>query len=85
MCADYYLVHLSALVGRVTSLDKVLSLYRVHGANNYELDDANLDLGHVRATIAYCRATSEELLRVAEERDMESPPGSSRSPTSPTG
>jgi glycosyltransferase involved in cell wall biosynthesis len=73
VCADYYLVHLSALVGRVTSLDEVLSLYRVHGANNYELDSADLDLDHLRATIAFCRATSEELLRVAAERGRGGP------------
>jgi Glycosyl transferase family 2 len=73
VCADYYLVHLSALVGRVASLEDVCSLYRVHGANNYELESADLDLSHIRATIAYCRATSEELLRVAAERGMERP------------
>lgn len=73
VCADYFLVHLTPLLGRVASLEEVLSLYRVHGENNYELDTAELDLEHLRATIGYCRATSEELLRVATERDLPRP------------
>ncbi len=73
VCADYYLVHLSALIGPVISLEEVCSLYRVHGANSYELDAADLDVEHLRKTIEYCRATREELLRVAREREMRPP------------
>jgi glycosyltransferase involved in cell wall biosynthesis len=73
ICADYYLVHLTPLLGRVASLPDVCSLYRVHGANNYELDAKELDLAHVRATIAFARATREELLRVAAENGFEHP------------
>ena len=73
VCADYYLVHLSALIGRVSSLAEVGSLYRIHGANNYELASAELDLPHLRATIEFCRATSVELLRVADERGFPRP------------
>ncbi len=37
--ADWYLVHLTALLGKVVSLEEVSAFYRVHGANNYELED----------------------------------------------
>ena len=35
-CADWYLVHLMALLGPVVSLGSVGGSYRIHGANNYE-------------------------------------------------
>ena len=34
-CADWYLVHLTALLGPVLSLRDVAASYRVHGANHY--------------------------------------------------
>jgi hypothetical protein len=73
VCADYYLVHLSPLLGRVASLSEVGSLYRVHGSNNYELSETEVDVDHLRATIAFCAATSEEILRVAGERGLPRP------------
>lgn len=73
VCADYYLVHLTPLLGRVASLSEVCSLYRVHGANNYELDLKELDLAHVRATIGFAKSTREEILRVAAENGIAHP------------
>jgi glycosyltransferase involved in cell wall biosynthesis len=71
--ADWYMVHLTALIGPVASLERVCSLYRIHGANNYELESAEIDVPHLRATIGYSRATARELLRIADERGFPHP------------
>jgi glycosyltransferase involved in cell wall biosynthesis len=71
--ADWFMVHLTALVGPVVSLPRVCSRYRIHGDNNYELELAEIDLPHLRATIGYSRATARELLRVADERGFPHP------------
>jgi len=63
--ADWYLVHVSALAGSVAALQERLARYRVHGANSHELQRAELDLDHVRATIGYARTTRAHLLRLA--------------------
>jgi hypothetical protein len=72
-CADWYLVHLIALVGPVLSLDSVAGAYRVHGANNYEPQAAELDLAHLRETIAFSVATSAELLALADRLGIPHP------------
>jgi len=71
--ADWYLVHLSALLGRVVSLDVVCAGYRVHGANSYELAEAELDLAHLRQAIEFAAVTSRELLLLAAELDLPRP------------
>jgi hypothetical protein len=65
--ADWYLVHLTTLLGRVVSLDSVGASYRVHGANSYEPQQASLDLDQLRQTIVFAAATREHLLRLAAE------------------
>jgi hypothetical protein len=72
-CADWYLVHLTALLGRVVSLREVLGSYRLHGANSYEPQVAELDLEHIRQTIRYSDATSRSLLQLATELDLPRP------------
>lgn len=72
-CADWYLVHLTALLGRVVSLPQALGAYRLHGANSYEPQTADLDLDHVRETIHYSEATSRALLDLAAELDLPHP------------
>jgi len=71
--ADWYLVHLSALLGRVASLDAVGAGYRVHGANSYELEAGRLDLDHLRQAIGFAASTSRELLALAAELGLERP------------
>ena len=73
-CADYYLVHLAALLGPVRSLPDVGAGYRVHGANTYEPQAAELDLAHVRDSIRVASATAAELLRLAAELSLPHPP-----------
>jgi hypothetical protein len=53
--ADWYVVYVSALFGPIGAIDEPLGFYRVHGRNWHAPDDASLDLGHVRATIARTR------------------------------
>jgi hypothetical protein len=72
-CADWYLVHLTALLGRVVSLDSVAGSYRMHGANNYEPQAAELDLGHLRETIRFADAVSPRLLALAAELGLPRP------------
>jgi glycosyltransferase involved in cell wall biosynthesis len=55
--ADWYLSIVTPLFGPVIFLDPVLAYYRVHGANNYELSAAEVDLDHIRQTILYAQKT----------------------------
>ena len=71
--ADWYLVHLTALLGKVVSLQEVSAFYRVHDANNYELQRDEIDLDHLRETITLSRSTVHELLRLADEIGLPHP------------
>ena len=71
--ADWYLVHLTALLGTAASIDEVCAEYRVHGRNAYEPQEPRLDLGHVRDTIVFADATSRSLTRLADELGLERP------------
>jgi glycosyltransferase involved in cell wall biosynthesis len=71
--ADWYLVHLTPLLGTVRSLDCVCGCYRVHGANAYEPQGPELDLGHVRNTIEYTAATRREIERLADKLGLRRP------------
>jgi glycosyltransferase involved in cell wall biosynthesis len=71
--ADWYVVHLVPLLGPVVSLDAVGARYRVHGRNSYEPQAAELDLRHVRQTIAYAAATTRELYRVSADLGLTRP------------
>jgi glycosyltransferase involved in cell wall biosynthesis len=73
ICADWYLVHLTALLGPVASLDEVGASYRVHGANNYEQESSRLNLDHIRQTVGLAGSTVRELERLADEVDLERP------------
>jgi glycosyltransferase involved in cell wall biosynthesis len=74
-CADWYLVHLTPLLGRVVSLEGVGAGYRVHGRNSYAPQDAVLDLHHLRDSIAFAAATKDSLERLADELALERPRG----------
>ncbi len=71
--ADWYLVHLTALLGRVVSLDAIGAGYRVHGANSYELSGEEIDLPHLRQAVEFADATSTELLALAAELGLPHP------------
>jgi glycosyltransferase involved in cell wall biosynthesis len=71
--ADWYLVHLTALLGEAALLEEVCAEYRVHGGNAYQLDRDRLDLGHVRESIAFAGATTRSLEALADELALERP------------
>lgn len=73
ICADWYLVHLTALLGPVASLEEVGASYRVHGSNNYEQEGPRLDLDHIRRTLGLTTTTVGELERLADELGIERP------------
>jgi glycosyltransferase involved in cell wall biosynthesis len=73
ICADWYLVHLTALLGPVTSLEEVGASYRVHGANSYEQEAPQLDLDHIRQTVGLAGSTVRELERLADEIGLARP------------
>ncbi len=71
--ADWYLVHLTALLGPIVSLEEVTASYRVHGRNSYEPQSAALSLDHVRKAIDRTHATSKALLALANELALPHP------------
>lgn len=71
--ADWYLVHLTALLGPAGALEESLADYRVHGANGYEQDRPELDLDHVRDSVRYGRATARALEGLADELGIARP------------
>lgn len=71
--ADWYLVHLTALLGEAALLDEVCAEYRIHGANSYELDRDEIDLDHVRESIAFARVTTRSLEALADELGLDRP------------
>ena len=73
--ADWYLVHLVALLGHVGSLDEGLGSYRVHGANMYARQHPTLDLGQVRMAVVCAAAITPQIERLADEVGITRPPG----------
>jgi hypothetical protein len=71
--ADWYLVHLTALLGEAALLEEVCAEYRVHGANAYELDRDEIDLDHVRESIVFAAATTRSLEALAAELGFKAP------------
>jgi glycosyltransferase involved in cell wall biosynthesis len=71
--ADWYLVHLTALLGEAALLDEVCAEYRVHGGNSYELERDEIDLDHVRESIAFARVTTHSLEALADELGLVRP------------
>jgi Glycosyl transferase family 2 len=73
VCADWYLVHMAALLGPVISLDYIGSSYRMHGDNNYEPQAARVDLAHVRENVRLGKVTSAKLEELAGELALDPP------------
>ena len=71
--ADWYLVHLTALLGEAALLDEVCAEYRVHGGNAYQLDRDAIDLDHVREAIVFAGATTRSLEALADELGLRAP------------
>jgi glycosyltransferase involved in cell wall biosynthesis len=71
--ADWYLVHLTALLGEAALLDEVCAEYRVHGDNAYELDRDEIDLDRLREAVGFAGATTRSLEALAAELGLEHP------------
>jgi Glycosyl transferase family 2 len=71
--ADWYLKHLTPLLGTVVSLSEVGACYRVHGANRYEPESPALDLEHVRHGLRHADSTARALTRLAAELGLARP------------
>ena len=63
--ADWYLTHLTSLLGPVVFLDRIGASYRMHSSNHYELSKPTLEMDHIRQTILYCRTTNQYLQQYA--------------------
>ena len=73
--ADWYLQHLTPLLGPVVSLGAVGGRRRLHASNAYEQSGSVLDLDYVRATIQGAARTRTQIERLADELGIERPPG----------
>jgi glycosyltransferase involved in cell wall biosynthesis len=71
--ADWHLVHLATLLGRVAAVEEVSCCYRVHGGNAYAPAGAELDLDHVRETIVVAHSSSAALLELADRLGLPHP------------
>jgi glycosyltransferase involved in cell wall biosynthesis len=71
--ADWYLVHLTTLLGPVVAIDEIGGLYRLHGRNAFEPAAPVLDLDRIRREIRYQQTTAALLLRLADELGLERP------------
>jgi glycosyltransferase involved in cell wall biosynthesis len=71
--ADWYLVHLTALLGEAALLDDVCAEYRVHGGNAYQQERDEIDLDHVRESVVFAAATTRALEALAAELGLECP------------
>lgn len=65
--ADWYVVHLTSLLGPVVSLDEVGALRRVHSGNAHEAGGSALDLAQLRRSIVAAAGARRHLLRLARE------------------
>jgi hypothetical protein len=72
--ADWYLSHLTPLLGDVAFLEEVGGSYRVHAENNYERTPGRLDLEQMRNTIVYCRRTAVHLVELAGRLGLDGRP-----------
>ncbi len=73
--ADWYLSHLTSLLGPVFFLDRIEACYRVHRSNHYELSKPTLEMDHIRQTILYCRTTNQYLQQYAGRLGLAFKPG----------
>jgi hypothetical protein len=71
--ADYYLLHLTNLLGPVVAVDEICAAYRVHGGNAFEPSTPVIDLDRVHREIRYQQKTAAGLLKLAEELELRRP------------
>ncbi len=65
LCADWYLVHVSSLLGPIGAIDEPLARYRVHAANSFTRSGPHLDIDNLEDTVGYAERTRRHLFRNA--------------------
>jgi Glycosyl transferase family 2 len=65
LCADWYLVHVSSLMGPIGAIDEPLARYRVHAANGFTRSGPHLDIENLGDTVGYAETTRRHLFRIA--------------------
>ena len=62
-CADYYLCHLVLLFGKAAFISDTCAHYRVHGNNNFQFSDVNLE--RLRSSIGNWNAVRRAIFQTA--------------------
>ncbi|MBO0767499.1 MAG: glycosyltransferase family 2 protein [Solirubrobacterales bacterium] len=65
--ADWYLVHLTSLLGHVASCDDALGEYRIHGQNAYMRAENQTDIRQLQDSIKYQELTMRYMSSLARE------------------
>ena len=65
--ADWYLVHMTTLLGKIVSLDVVGAYRRVHARNLHEVSEPVLDLDQVRGSISAAAGVTPYLHQLAQD------------------
>lgn len=77
--ADWYLVHVSNLLGPVAAVQETLADYRLHESNRYGRETDGFDLPQLRHTIGLADATRRHIARRAVDLGLAAPSPASMS------
>jgi glycosyltransferase involved in cell wall biosynthesis len=72
--ADFYLSHLTPLLGLAVFLPEVGAYYRLHNANNFARRSRDLDLSQIRGNILYAHKTCIYIQEIADKLKLEKRP-----------
>jgi glycosyltransferase involved in cell wall biosynthesis len=72
--ADFYLSHLTPLLGLVIFLSEIGAYYRLHESNNFARRTRNVDLAQIRAYILYAHKTCTYIYQIADKLKLEQRP-----------
>jgi glycosyltransferase involved in cell wall biosynthesis len=72
--ADFYLSHLTPLLGLAVFLPEVGAYYRLHNTNNFARRSRDLDLPQIRGNILYAQKTCVYIQQIADKLKLEKRP-----------
>ena len=72
--ADFYLSHLTPLLGSAVFLSEIGAYYRLHNANNFARRSKDLDLSQIRGNILYAQKTCVYIQQIADKLKLEKRP-----------
>ena len=76
--ADFYLSHLTPLIGSVTFLPEVGAYYRLHAANNFARRIKGVDITQIRGYIIYAQKTCMYIKQLADQLKLNDRPNHPR-------